>query len=189
MSNLTPVPSQPEPLVSAIISLRDLSKAGGHSFDITPDDTVRAAIAQELGMLKLRKLRFQGELTAAGKSDWQLKAKFGATVEQACVITSETVVTRIDVPVARLYLSDFQTPNPSGEAEFDGQDEIEALEAQIDLGAVMLESLALNLPDYPRIEGAELRESQFSPPGIKPFEDTETKPFASLAALRDKLDN
>ncbi|MFT4715014.1 MAG: uncharacterized metal-binding protein YceD (DUF177 family) [Paracoccaceae bacterium] len=193
MPKLTSLEGQPEPILSEIVALQDLSargqsKAGKHVFDISPTVEERARIAADLGILKLRKVRLQGVLSSVDKSDWQLVSKLGATVEQACVVTNEPVVTRIDIDISRLYLAEFQDEPVSSENEFNGRDDVEALDSQVDLGALLIESLALNLPDYPRAPGAELEESQFSPPGTKPIDETETKPFASLAALRDKFD-
>ncbi len=67
----------------------------------------------------------------------------------------------------------------------DEEDEdIEPLGDRIDLGLVAIEALALALPPYPRKEGAALAETL-----PDDAEETETvKPFAALAALRDKLD-
>ena len=54
----------------------------------------------------------------------------------------------------------------------------------------MIESLALALPDYPRSPGAALEKGEYAPPGSAPQaqEEPRENPFASLAALRRKLD-
>ena len=58
---------------------------------------------------------------------------------------------------------------------------------EIDLGAVMVESLELALPLYPRAPGAELGEAVFAAPGAEPLKDVDLRPFAGLSALRDRL--
>jgi uncharacterized metal-binding protein YceD (DUF177 family) len=171
--------------------VRDLSDTGDNAFDMRPDAGALANIAHQLGLQGLRKLRFAGTLKPLGRNDWQLKAKLGATAIQTCVITAEPVTTRIDTDVTRQYLHALKdAPSNAehpGETEFDGSDEEEPLESEIDLAAVAIETLALALPDYPRAEGAELGEAVFTAPGTAPMTDQETKPFASLAALKDKL--
>ncbi len=171
--------------------VRDLSDTGDNAFDIRPDAGALANIADQLGLQGLRKLRFAGTLKPLGRNDWQLKATLGATAIQTCVITAEPVTTRVDTDVTRQYLRALrQTPGDAehpGETEFDGADEDEPLESEIDLAAVSIETLTLALPDYPRAEGAELGEAVFTAPGTAPMADQETKPFASLAALKDKL--
>ena len=65
------------------------------AFEITPDKAdALAALAAELGVNALRKLRFAGEIKAMGKKDWKLAGRLGATVVQDCVVTLEPVTTR-----------------------------------------------------------------------------------------------
>jgi uncharacterized metal-binding protein YceD (DUF177 family) len=172
---------------SEIRTVRDLKNSGANGFDLAPDASERAAVAEQLGAIAIRKLRFKGEIRAHNKTDWRLTATLGATVDQTCVVTAEKVTTRVDVPVIRLFEKPVDEELQGGEVEFDGDDEIEPLGDEIDLGAILSEALLLALPDYPRIKGAELQESSFTEPGITPMDEAETKPFAALAALRDKL--
>lgn len=66
-------------------------------------------------------------------------------------------------------------------------DSVEPLPDVIDVGVVATEALALALPLYPRAEGAELGEAVFTAPGEAPLRDGDLKPFAGLAALKDRL--
>ena len=169
----------------ARLSPRDLTARGDNRFTLVPEKAVMAELAALLGLSGLRKLRLSGTLRAEGRDGWRLDATLGATVTQPCVITAEPVTTRIDAPVSRLFLRDFA--ETTEEAEFDGDDEAEPLGEAIDLSHVLTEALALALPDYPRLPGAELGEARIAPPGSEPLRDEEVKPFAGLAQLRDKL--
>ena len=40
----------------------------------------------------------------------------------------------------------------------------------------------------PRAEGVELGERVFSEEGVKPMRDADAKPFAGLAALKEKME-
>lgn len=154
--------------------------------EVSPDDAGRAALARDLGLLGLRKLRLAGRLIPEGTRDWRLEAMLGATVVQPCVVTAEPVTTRIDEPVLRRYLAEM--PEPEGEeVEMPEDDSAEPLPAALDLGAVLAEALALALPLYPRSEGAALGEARFAGPGVMPMTDDDAKPLAGLAALRDRL--
>jgi uncharacterized metal-binding protein YceD (DUF177 family) len=165
-----------------------LKPAAGYQFDVTLTDAACQALIKDLGLLGIKKLRFHGQISAVNKQDWQLRAELGATVQQACVVTGVPVTTRIDEAVARQFVKALETPETSGETQFDGDDSTESLGDVIDLHDILTESLALALPDYPRAEGAELGEAVFSAPGITPMRDEDVKPFAALAALRDKLE-
>lgn len=168
------------------LRVADLPQNSATPFDLRPGADAMAALAAELGLKGLRKLRFAGEIRASGKRDWALTAGLGATVVQDCVVTLEPVTTRIDVPVSRLYAAVIETSDEE-EAEMPEDDSVEPLGSHIDPAEVMAEALALALPQYPRKSDAQLGEAVFTEPGQKAMTDEDTKPFAGLANLRDQL--
>ncbi|MFP4328559.1 MAG: YceD family protein [Paracoccaceae bacterium] len=171
------------------IRLADLSGREPLVFALRPEAQTREALARELGLDALRKLSFSGALRPEGREDWVLDAQLGATVVQPCVVTLRPVTTRIDAPVTRRYLARMAEPEaePGAETEMPADDTAEPLPARLDLMAVLAEALALELPDYPRAEEAGPGDARATPPGAAPIEEEEVKPFAGLAALRDKL--
>ncbi len=158
-------------------------------FDIVPDAAMRTALAERLDIRGLRKFSFKGELRPSGRSDWVLEGVLGATFVQDCAITLDPVTTRVDEPVRRHYVTEM--PAPEGpEAEMPEDDSIELLGPVIDPGAVAIEELVLAIPPFPRAAGVELTPEgtlYAAPDGADPIEDARPKPFAGLAALRDKL--
>lgn len=168
------------------LTLARLPRSHETAVEVTPDDARRAALAAELDLMGLRKLRLTGRLIPEGRRDWRLEATLGATVVQPCVVTAEPVTTRIDEPVTRRYLADMPEPE-GGEVEMPEDDTAEPLPATLDLSAVLAEALALALPLYPRTEDAALAEARFAAPGVTPMTDEDARPLAGLAALRDKL--
>lgn len=66
-------------------------------------------------------------------------------------------------------------------------DTIEPLGTWIDPAIIMIEALALALPEYPRKEEAQAETIRVTEPGKKPMTDEEARPFAGLAALKDQL--
>lgn len=176
--------------VLGVSRLRGLTEI---EFDISPDAAESAALARLMGAQALRKLRFAGRLTAAADGAWRLEGVLGATVIQTCVVSLDPVTTRVDVPVARLFVPGA----PAAGAEIvvvgddaDAEDEIEPLGAAIDLGLVATEALVLALPAYPRRADARLEVAASAPAGAAPLpEEAEVKPFAGLAALRAKMDD
>ncbi len=175
--------SAPSP---SALRVSDLSQNSPTAFNLRPNTEQLKAIAGDLGLSGLRKLSFEGRVEGVGAADWQLKAKLGATVIQPCVVTLEPVTTRIDEAVERTYLRDFVEAD-APEAEMPEDDTTEALGAWIDPEAVMIEALVLHLPLYPRSGSVELGEMVVSAPGVTPMRDEDARPFAGLAALKDKL--
>ena len=186
LSTQPPIPTRP-PLPTRIVRLTDPGHRQPLDFDVQPDAAGLAAVAADLGIPAVRKLRLRGRLAPVGRLDWRLDAHLGATVVQECVVTLDPVVTRIDEPVERRYLADMMTPAPGpggGEIEMPEDDAAEALPASVDLVGVMLEALALALPPYPRAPGAALGSVIASEAGVAPLTDEAARPFAGL---RDAL--
>lgn len=173
-----------------ILRVADLNERRPTLFEIQPDLAQTRHIGEELHLLSLKKLRFKGTLTAQGKREWVLNADLGATVQQPCVVTLAPVTTRIDTAVQRRFVPDGQIRGRSeqdGEIEMAEDDTLEPLGTHFDLWAIMIEALALALPDYPRAEDAALNQTVFAEKGVAPMTDDDVKPFAGLAALKEKM--
>jgi uncharacterized metal-binding protein YceD (DUF177 family) len=174
------------PPSATAIRVADLKQNGEHAFLLQPDADELARIATDLGVTSVRKLRFNGRLTPLGRSDWTLQATLGATVVQPCVVTLDPVTTRIDTAVTRRFVQDWTDPEEP-EAEMPEDDSTEPLGLWIDPAQVMVETLALAVPDYPRKDAAELGQMVYAEPGTTPLTDEDARPFAGLAALKDQL--
>ncbi len=169
------------------LTVSDLPARKSTAFTLQPDDRALRMIARDLGLLGLRKLVFTGEIRAIGTADWQVQGHLGASVKQACVVTLAPVSARIDEDVTRQFLRQTPEYEEGSELEMPEDDTTEPLGDTIDPGAIMVEALALALPLFPRAPGAELAENTFTEPGNAPLSDADARPFASLKALRDKL--
>ena len=151
------------------LRVAELSQNAQTPFSLRPDADSLRMIAEELG-----------------RSDWELEARLGATVVQPCVVTLEPVQTRIDVDVTRLFVQDYEEPEEA-EVEMPEDDRTEPLGAWIDPAAIMIEALALEIPEYPRADGAELGQAVYTKPGDTPMTDEDARPFAGLAGLKNQL--
>lgn len=176
------------PALSHPVRVADLPARKTSRVTLSPDTKVCAALAMQLGIAGLRKLRFAVSLIPMGKHDWRLEGQLGATVVQSCVVTLEPVTTRIEERVAREYVHHYEPAPEGSEIEMPEDDSVEPLPAVIDLGLVATEALALALPLYPRADGAAHADAAFTEPGKQALTDEDVKPFAGLAALRDKLE-
>jgi uncharacterized metal-binding protein YceD (DUF177 family) len=165
------------------LRLAALPRHGAAEVLYVPDAADRAALAGDLGLLDLRKVRLAGRLLPEGRRGWRLEAMLGATVVQPCAITLAPVTTRIDAALHRDYREDFAPP-AEAESEVPEDVDVEPLPDTLDLHEVLAEALALELPDFPRAPGADLGELRAAPPGADPDEGSAERPFAALAALR-----
>ena len=170
-----------------IITLASLPAKKPYRKTWEPTAEVRAAMAEQLGITEMRKLRVQLTLTPQGKSDWHLEARWGATVVQPCVVTLAPVVTRLEETNTLTY-TDKMPEMSDSEAEMPDDETLEPLPEEIHLSAAVAEMVALALPVYPRAEGVEMGAQVFGPPGEAPMTDDDAKPFAGLASLKEKLE-
>jgi uncharacterized metal-binding protein YceD (DUF177 family) len=155
-------------------------------FDHEAGAEERKALAADLGLLALRKLRLTGEITPAGRDEVLLTARLVAEADQACVVTLAPVRAQINEAVRRRYVAGLAEPD-ADEVEMPEDDSLEPMPEVIDLAAIAAEALALALPLYPRTPGAELGPTQHAPEGVTPLQDADLKPFAGLSALAAKL--
>ena len=170
---------------TALLRTKDITRS--QDFSLAPDAAARAALAEELGILGIRKLTFDGRIAPEGAEDLRLTARLGATVVQPCVVTLAPVTTRIDEDVTRHYLAEMPDAPDGDEVEIPEDDTAEPLPREIDLAQVMAEALALALPPWPRAEGVDPVEISVTEPGQSAMTDEDAKPFAALRSLRDKL--
>ena len=171
------------------VSVSKLSPQASFAFDLEPEGTDLTRLQEELGLVGLRKLRLSGEIAADGKSDWVLNAKLGATVVQPCVVTLGPVTTRIDEPVTRRFLSAWPDEAELGEeVEMPEDDSLEPLGEEIDLMGLLQEALALALPVYPRVEGAEAEHAESRPEGSAPITSIDEGALSALSDLKKKLE-
>lgn len=175
------------PSSALVFRTADLPGQGEIEVNLKLDRDGCNALAKDLGIEQLKKLSFSGTLRPAGARDWVLSGHLGATVQQSCVVTLEPVTTRIEDTVLRQYIADWQDPEEV-ESEMPEDDSTEPLGDQIDAMAAITEALLLAVPAYPRKEGAELGALVYAEPGVEPLTEDTVKPFASLAALKDKME-
>ena len=70
------------------------------AFTLTPDAPARAALAQELGISALPKLRFSGRIRAIDGDAWAVEGRLEARATQPCVVTLAPVTTDLAEDVA-----------------------------------------------------------------------------------------
>jgi hypothetical protein len=172
-----------ETIFDAIVRIDKLPTAG-RSLSIDANDVERAKIADAMNILAVEHFfatltiaPFRGGLRALGRLD--------ARVTQASIVSFEPVAEVVSEEIDRVFLpaaKGGKAPAPGAEVFIDLEDEdfpdhIDGPE--VDLSALLLETLALALDPYPRRPGESLEGLGLS------LGDTESGPFAKLAGLKD----
>jgi uncharacterized metal-binding protein YceD (DUF177 family) len=154
---------------------------GPLSLSLAPDETQRAAIAKQLGLVSLPALTAEVKL-----KPWldgvEISGRFRASVEQVCGVSLE----RFEQPVegeidARAVPAG--SPNAGGEDADEVELDLEAADPPdvfkhdaIDVAAYVVEHLALELDPFPRKPGVTF---DYQAP------EEETSPFAALKKLNE----
>ncbi len=174
------------PLLDAIIRF-DRLPAAGRELEVTPDADALAALA---GILKVTTVEdFRASLTAVKlRGGIRVQGRLTARIVQPSVVTFEPVTQDIDESVDRLFVQGPDAPhNPAPGAEIfvdledeDFPDHVDGNE--VDLSALLIETLALAIDPYPRLPGESLDTI-----GVD-LSDKEEGPFASLKSLKNTDD-
>lgn len=173
---------QTEPLFDALVRI-DKLPIGGRSVRVDADEKTRAAIAEamkvtsvERFVAELRVVPLRGGLRAQGQLD--------ARIVQPSIVSFEPVEQEIRETIDRVFLpsTDHGTPAAPGAEIYvdleddDFPDHIDGPE--VDLSALLVETLALAIDPYPRREGEDAG-------ALGALDDGEpTGPFAALSRLK-----
>ncbi len=151
-----------------------------------------AALAELDGLVALRDLLVEAEASRRGKEGLYVKGRVTAVVTQTCVVTLEPFETAVN----EAFEVEF-APQAEAEAAYArAMAEIEAaqdkaavlaeqrdppdpiINGKVDIGALAMEFLALELDAYPRSPGARFEDA------IEAAEDQKISPFSALASLK-----
>jgi len=185
-----PQPAVQPPPFQKPYEVATLSRARTREFDLSPDSEEAVKIAAFLKIPQVSQLRFKGGISAEGDEDWRIDGRLTASVTQDCVVTLAPVDEKIDEKVVRIYVPEEEEAAILAEQDIDpdADDEPSGFTDTIDPGQLAIEALSLALDPYPRSKDAELEEARFAAPGVEPLSDNDLKPFAGLAALKEKME-
>jgi len=156
--------------------------AEGLAMQVVATDDERAAIAAAYGLLGLQSLSAELTLERRKRDVIGLEGRLRAELSQACVVTLVPVPQTIDDPLLRRFVPEEDATRVTAEIVVDPEaDEPPDTygSGRIDVGAAIVEELALRIDPYPRAPGAELPE-EAAPDQPNP----EDSPFAALAGMK-----
>lgn len=164
----------------------------GFKVDVSANEKERIALANEVGILKMKSLKAELVFRRWRKNGVGVKGRVFASVVQECVITLESVESEFIGEIDRTFLpegSKLAKPrlNDDGEMvlDFEGADIPDMfMGGQLDIWEIILEHLQMGLDPFPRAEGAELVD--YSGADDEQVEEVKPSPFAILSALKDK---
>ncbi len=183
----TPYDSGIEPGLYRPVFVEGMSK-GGRRLHVVAEPKERDALAGQLGLLRLDRLEADIQVTPAEKWHFfRVTASLEADVVQTCVVTLEPVASTVKATLERYYSTDIAGESEDLTAagvvdlEHDEADPPDPIFDQtIDVGAAVVEQLALEIDPFPRAAGANF-EGYSSHPEI----EGPANPFAALAKVKE----
>jgi len=134
----------------------ELARLRAHEavYPITAKPSEREALARRFDLLSLDRLEAEVRLNRLAGGLVRVNGHFAADAVQACVVSLEPVVSRLDREFTALY----GPGDDDDDVIVDLESElIEPFEGDaIDIGEAVAQQLALSLDPYPRAEGARL---------------------------------
>ena len=168
------------------LNVADLSVSAPCGFNCLPGKQILGRLAGEISARSVSKFAFRGEVQAVSPEEWHLSGRLSATVVQQCVVSLGDVRTRIDVSIKRRFLADQDRVYPGLECPVPNDDTVELLSSVIDLYGLTREVLLLEIPSYPRLEGATVPDSGGSNSG-QDQDQADGHPFAVLSEFRERM--
>lgn len=173
------------PLFDAVVRI-DRLPAGGREVAVSLDEPTRAALAETLKISAIDS--FEATLTVTPlRGGIRALGRLVADIVQPSVVTFEPVAQHIDEAVDRVFLPEQHSHKPAPGAEIyvdledeDFPDHIDGPE--VDLSALLIETLALAIDPYPRLPGESLDSLGIDVSGAP------ASPFAALEKLKKSTD-
>ena len=151
-----------------------------------------AALAKRLSLSSIKSFKAQVFLTLLKNSDVDLKASFSVQVIQPCTVTLAPVSSDLKAKFSMTYTPVVEEDEESEEDEVfeDLDDMVEPpeplIDQKIDIGAALVEHLALEIDPFPRVKGAVFEGYVAGSKSEKESGFEKKNPFAALSQLQTK---
>lgn len=168
----------------SLLVLLDEVPPNGFEIDHKPEADVLQALAGRFNVEEVADLHFQALLLPLDKQCLQANGKVSGRVRQICGVTLEPLWTYIEENFSTEFqpqelVSKYIVP----EDDFDTELPEAMQNGQVDIGEMVTQLFAMEIPSYPRIEGAEFVGYGQSEAEIE-AEDAKQSLFAALSALK-----
>ncbi len=168
----------------SLLVLLDEVPPNGFEIDHKAEADVLQALAERFNVEEVADLHFQALLVPLDKQCLQANGTVRGRVRQICGVTLEPLWTYIE----QNFSTEFQPQELVAkyivpEDDFDTELPEAMQNGQADIGEMVTQLFAMEIPAYPRVEGAEFGGYGQSEAEIE-AEDAKQSPFAALSALK-----
>jgi len=165
---------------SYIISVEQIQRDIEHEFHLVCSKDALRELPNRLNVIEAKKASFNGHLKLKEVTQIFLCGTVKAKLIQPCSITLEPVVTTIYKRLARTFFIGTNENKPMKKSVFELTEksfENDNILDEINLGDVLMETISLETPDYPKKSGASI--------SLTPTESIDREnPFSILSKLK-----
>ena len=142
-----------------IVSLEHLKREIEYEFNLWCSENGLRELTEKLNILEAKKASISGTLKLETDKQIILQCTVKAKLIQPCSLTLEPIVTNISKQVLRTFFIGSISDSPSKKSIFELTEESfdnDIILNEIDLGEVLMETISLETPDYPKKSGATI---------------------------------
>ena len=163
-----------------IVSLEQLKREIEYEFNLFCSKDDLQQLADKLNILEAKKASIDGTLKLQTEQKIFLKGIVTAKLIQPCSLTLEPIITNISKKISRTFTIQSNKNTKIKKSTFELTEKSfdnDMILDEINLGEVLMETISLETPDYPKRSGASL--------SLMPVSSTEPdNPFSILSKLK-----
>ena len=163
-----------------MVSLEHLKREIEYEFDLVSSKDDLCQLTKKLNLLVAKRACINGTLKLQSANQIFLEGNVTAKLIQPCSLTLEPVVTNISKKIFRTFSIKSEENIPTKKSTYELTEksfENDIILDKINLGEVLLETISLEMPDYPKKSGASLR--------LTPMDSSAPdNPFSILSRLK-----
>ena len=143
-----------------IVSLEHLKREIEYEFNLWCSENGLRELTEKLNILEAKKASISGTLKLETDKQIILQCTVKAKLIQPCSLTLEPVVTNISKQILRTFFIGSNSNLPLKKSIFELTEksfDTDIILNEINLGEVLMETISLETPDYPKKSGATIR--------------------------------
>ncbi len=165
---------------SHIVLIEQIMREIEYDFDFICSKDALKELAERLNVIEAKKASFKGNLKLQSASQIYLCGTIRAKLVQPCSLTLEPVVTNICKKITRTFFIESRKDKSRKKSVFELTEKSfdnDVIIDEINLGGVLIETISLETPDYPKKSGASI--------SLTPIESIDREnPFSILSKLK-----
>jgi len=169
-----------------IVSLSVLAQTKNYCFKHHCSLKELSDLGDLMQVTKISRFSFSGNILQTSSKKYKLSSTLKGSLIQKCVITSNPVKTILDTTIKRYYISAKSNCVPFDTESNVAFSELEFIENELDIGDIIIEALALAIPDYPKKQNVKFNGVTITENGLEPLDKIVNNPFSSLEKLKNK---